>query len=168
MEYRSYTRFLDMYPTVYWYPTRYILYSRYIYSLLQCHTYLSGSILWIPVPVCPLQCSLPCIHHSIYPSIQRYIPWVLFICIQCNMDRNSCVYNINGYSLHGLCTSLGTNELLGSNRHYKPIIQCPRAGVLAGWWLLHIRPHCIQVLYHTFHSTRICNWVPGIPCIISS
>ena len=81
LEHGYYTGVPNLYPTMYRYTSRFTLYSRYIYSLLQCHTYLSGSILWIRVQVITFQWSFYGIPHGIYTCIQGSILWVLYICI---------------------------------------------------------------------------------------
>ena len=150
------------------YPNRATLLPWCPYILLYYNTYLSGSILWIPLPVHPLPGSLPCIPWSINPYIQRYIPWIILPGCQCRVDRSGCIHGADGYGIHGLYTSLGTDESLRSNSHHQPTGRYTLTGTMDTRWLSYSQFHSyIQIPYNTYYSTCICIWLSGIPCIIS-
>merc|ERR1712039_348495 len=72
------------------------------------------------------------------------------------MGRNSCVHGTDGCILHGLCTSLGTDELLRSNSNYQPIYQYIIITSMVTRWLSYPWRHYIQVLYlHRVSSSSV-------------
>lgn len=140
MEYRYRTRDTDTYPAIYGYTPRITLFPWYILLLLQYPGINTGSIPWIRIQVITFQWCIPGIPPGNGTCYTGSILWVLYIRIQCPIPGYTSIRYPDSYSIHGIYTPLGANELLGSNCNHQPIYRYPLYGTLVPGGLLYYLP----------------------------
>merc|ERR1711904_564014 len=95
--------------------------------------------------------------------------YVFFIHLEHHLVFRNCSFlTLNGYSIYGLCITLGTNEFLGGYSYYEFIIPFSLSNRMGMWRTLCLQSNIEEVLSISFLFTISCSWFCSSSFFLSS
>merc|ERR1712188_91031 len=113
------------------------------------------------------------LEHHLFFSFYLYMLLELYLMVQTFIIQilgfqNCSFLTLNGYSIYGLCITLGTNEFLGGYSNYKFIISFSMFSRMDLWRILCLQSNYEEVLSFSFSTPISSLWFCNSSSFLSS